>query len=434
MTRRPDWDVANDALVVERLLASSVDPVTNRATPISLSSECTRMRAEDAVVTVVTLAYDTPTTRALPGRARGLDVAERALCRELERWADPPGAVVAIGEAASAYIAMTTPEEARGLRDSLPALANALDRAPGPVPLVSAAQGPSRESSDVVARAIARLVLPRGTLPAQDRWSATGVARRPLWDVRTGSRFGSQVRLHAHGLDGPHAERAEGLMSVTRSPRFTDAAVATSDAVRRLVDPVRDDAPVVWDASAILSSTGLARPALAQVLVDHCPPRAWIGVAAWFAGVDEVLSALRTLRTSGHSIVLTGYGSGREPLAALDELPVDAVLLDEHLERGARIDSADRAVLLSVLDHAARNEIQVLTATRQAIDLHRHPVPSPAPRVAAPGGQLLDRARLVGLTLRETAVLVNATHGQGPLGQRWDRYDVALHWARAAAS
>src|SRR5688572_28092986 len=112
-----DWDVASDALVVEHLMASSIDPVTSRATAVSLHAECPRMRAMDAVLTVVTLAYDSPTTRSLPGRARGLDVAERVLCRDLERWAGPPGSVVAIGEAAVAYLALTTREEAQTIRE-----------------------------------------------------------------------------------------------------------------------------------------------------------------------------------------------------------------------------------------------------------------------------------------------------------------------------
>jgi|GEM_PF-1385045 len=425
-----DWDVASGALVVEHLLASTIDPVTSRATAVSLNSECARMRSEDAALTVVTLAYDTPATRALPGRARGLDVAERVLCRDLERWADPPGSVVAIGEAAAAYIALTTREEAQAIRGRLPELSARIDRAAGHVPLVSAAQGPSRDSSDVVARAIERLVLPRGTLPVQDHWSSATATRRTLWDAVTGTRFGTQVRVQAAGLDAPHAERAEGLLSLTRSPRAVDAAVATHAAIPRIIGSDGDDGPVVWDASAALSGTGPARSLLAQALAEHCPPGVWIGVSAWLAGIPEVLQALRTLRGRGHRVVLTGYGSGREPLAAFDELPVDAILLDAHLERGALLDVEDRVVLAAILDHATRNDVVALTATRTAQHLHRQPVPSPRPRTPDPGGQLLERAHLVGLTLRETAVLVNATHGQGPFAPRWDRYDVAMHWAR----
>ena len=51
-----DWGVASDALVVEHLLATTLDPVTHRATAVSLHSECPRMRAADAVLSVVTLA------------------------------------------------------------------------------------------------------------------------------------------------------------------------------------------------------------------------------------------------------------------------------------------------------------------------------------------------------------------------------------------
>ncbi|GIG38786.1 EAL domain-containing protein [Cellulomonas phragmiteti] len=428
----PDWDVASDALVVEHLMASTTDPVTNRATAVSLHADCPRMRATDAVLSVITLAYDTPTTRALPGRARGVDVAERVLCRDLERWAGPPGNVVAIGEAAVAYLALTSHEDAQAIRSRLPELHAQVDRAAGAVPLVSAAQGPSRDSSDVVARAIERLVLPRATLPAQDHWAAGAARQRPLWDARTGARFGAQVRLQAASLDDPSAQRAEGLLSVTRSPRYVDAAVAMHAAIPHVTAGLAEHSPVVWDASAVLSGTGTAREALARALVDHAPPGVWLGVSAWLAGLDEVLASLRTLRARGHRIVLTGYGSGREPLAAFDELPVDAILLDPYLEAGARVTPEDRAVLAAILEHATRNDVVALTADHSTVDLLRRPMPVPRPRSPEPGDQLLERALLVGLTLRETAVLVNASKGQGPLAPRWDRYDVATHWARAA--
>jgi hypothetical protein len=433
VTRGSDWDVANDALAVERLLASSTDPVTHRATPISLTPECERTRGESAVLTVVALGYDTATTRTLPGRARGLDAAERVLCRDLERWGDRAGSVVAIGEASAALLVMSTPEDARALRARLPELHAQLDRAAGPAPLVTTSQGPSSDSSDVVARAVERLVAPPGSLPAQDHWTDLRSTRRPVWDARTGARFGTQVRLHAYGADGPHAERAEGLLAVTRAPRFADAAVATCDAVGRAVVPDLDDGPVVWDATAVLSGTGPARTTLVQALVDRCPPGTWVGVAAWLAELPEVVDALRALRSRGHRVVLTGYGAGREPLVALDELPVDALLLDPHLERGARLGAEDHAVHAAVLEHADRAGVVALTAARSAVDLHRHPAPARAPRTADPGGEVLERARLLGLTLRETALLVNAAQAPSSPAARWDRYDVAMHWARAAS-
>lgn len=424
-----DWDVASDALVVEHLMASTIDPVTSRATAVSLHAECPRMRAMDAVLSVITLAYDSSTTRSLPGRARGLDVAERVLCRDLERWAGPPGSVVAIGEAAVAYLALTTREEAQTIREHLPELRAQVERAAGAVPLVAAAQGASRESSDVVARAVERLVLPRGTLPAQDHWTAGAARHRPLWDATTGVRFGSQVRLQPAGLDDAAAARAEALLSLTRSPRYVDTALATHDAIPYVIAAGADEAPILWDASAVLSGTGTARAQLVQALVDRCPPGVWVGVTAWMAALDDVVQALRTLRARGHRIVLTNYGSGREPLAAFDELPVDAILLDPHLETGARIAAEDRAVLAAIVEHAARNDVAVLTASSQTADVYRNLLPVPRPRTPDPGGQLLERAHLVGLTLRETAVLVNASQGQGPLAPRWDRYDVATHWA-----
>lgn len=427
-----EWDVATDALVTENLLASTIDPVTHRATAVSLHSECPRMRSEDAVLTAVTLAYDTPTVHALPGRARGLDVVERVLCRDLERWADPPGNVVAIGEGAVAYIAMTDHDEAREIRDRVPELRARIARAAGAVPLMSAAQGPSRESSDVVARAVERLVLPRGRVPTQDQWAATTARHRPLWDAFTGARIGTQVRLQASELQDAEAARAEALLAMTRSPRYVDAAIANHAAVSYVSQVTTPDGPLVWDASAALSGTGPARAKLAEALLDHCPPGVWIGVVAWLADLPEVLQALRGLRARGHRIVLTNYGSGREPFAAFDELPVDAILLDPHLEAGARLGGEDRAVLVAILEHAARNDVVALTATRSVVGVHREPVPALRPRTPDPGGQILERAHLVGLTLRETALLVNATHGQGPLAQRWDRYDVATHWARQA--
>ncbi|MBD7917203.1 EAL domain-containing protein [Cellulomonas sp. Sa3CUA2] len=428
----PSWGIANDALVVEGLMASTIDPVTSRATAVSLHADCPRMRAEDAVLTVVTMAYDTATTHGLPGRARGLDVAERVLCRDLERWADPPGTVVAIGEAAVAYLAMTTAEEAQVIRSRLPELRVQVARDAGAVPCVSAAQGPSRHSSDVVARAIERLVLPGGVLPDQDHW-ASGTARmRPLWDATTGRRFGTQVRLQAESLDDAEAERAEALMALTRSPRCVDAAVAAHEALPQILAARTDDSPLLWDASAVLSGTGPAREVLAEILAERSPPGVWIGVAAWLAALDEVQQALRVLRTRGHRIVLTRYGSGREPLAAFDELPIDAILLDPHLEAGARIAAEDSAVLLTTIEHAAHNEVTVLSTSSATARQLRTPGPVLRPRTAAPDGQMLERARLVGLTLRQTAVLVNAIQGQGPMAARWDRYDVATHWARTS--
>ena len=427
-----DWDVANDALVVEHLLASTIDPVTSRATAVSLHAECPRMRAMDAVISVVTLAYDTPTTHALPGRARGLDVAERVLCRDLEKWAGsgPGGNVVAIGEAAVAYVALTSHEDALTFRERLPELRARVERAAGAVPLVAAAQGPSRDSSDVMARAVERLVFPRGTLPVQDHWTAGTVRHRPLWGARTGVRFGSQVRLQASSLDDVEADRIEALTALTRSPRSVDGAVAAHEAIPYVTDATGDE-PVLWDASAVLSGTGLARAVLAQLLVDRCPPGVMVGIAAWLAGLPEVVQALRTLRGRGHRIAITRYGSGREPLAAFDELPVDAILLDPHLEAGAWVTAEDRAVLDAILEHAARNDVAALSTTRRTHDLLRRPAPVVKPRSPDPGAQLLQRARLVGLTLRETALLANASQGQGMLAPRWDRYDVATHWAYA---
>ncbi|MBO3096371.1 EAL domain-containing protein [Cellulomonas dongxiuzhuiae] len=424
----PSWGIANDALVVEGLLASTTDPVTSRATAVSLHAECARMRAEDAVLTVVTLAYDTATTHALRGRARGLDVAERALCRDLERWADPPGAVVAIGEAAVAYLVMSTAEDAQAIRGHLPELRAQVARGAGAVPCASAAQGPSRNSSDVMTRAVERLVMPGGVLPHQDHWAAGTARMRPLWDATTGRRFGTQVRLQAESLDDAEAERAEALLAVTRSPRCVDAVVAAHEALPQILAAHPDDSPLLWDVSAVLSGTGPAREVLAEILADRSPPGVWIGVAAWLAALDEVQQALRVLRTRGHRIVITRYGSGREPLAAFDELPIDAILLDPHLEAGARITAEDSAVLLATVEHAARNDVAVLSTSSTTADLHRSPAPV-LPRTAAPGGQLLERARMVGLTLRQTAVLVNAVQGQGPTAARWDRYDVATHWA-----
>lgn len=428
-----DWDVANDALVVEHLLAQTMDPVTSRATAVSLHAECPRMRAMDAVISVVTLAYDTATAHALPGRARGLDVAERVLCRDLERWAadGPGGNVVAIGEAAVAYVTLTTHEDAAVIRERVPELRTRVERAAGAVPLVAAAQGHSRESSDVMARAIERLVVPRGALPAQDHWTAASARHRPLWGARTGVRFGTQVRLQATALDDAAADRVEVLTALTRSPRSVDGAVAVHEAIPYLADASGDD-PVLWDVSAVLSGTGLARAALAQVLVDRCPPGVMVGVASWLAGLPEVLDALRSLRARGHRVVLTRYGSGREPLAALDELPVDAILLDPHLEAGAWVAAEDRAVLDAIMEHTARNDVVVLSTTRRTSELLRLPAPVMKPRSADPGGELLQRARLVGLTMRETAVLANASRGQGPTADRWDRYDVAMHWTYAS--
>ena len=427
-----NWDVSNDALVAEHVLASTMDPVTNRPAATALNTGCLHPAPDDAVVSVVTLAYDTPTTRSLPGRARGVDVAERALCRDLDLWADAPGSVVAIGEAAAAYVALHSPDESRELRSRLDELRVRTRRAVGPRPLVAAAQGPAATSADVTARAIERLVLPPGTVPVQDHWSAGEVSRRPLWDAVTGERFGTQVRLHAAGLDGAHAERAEGLLSLTRSTRYVDVARAAHGAIPHIVAASPVEGPVLWDASAVLSGTGPARGSLAQLLAEQCPPGVWIGVSAWLAAVDEVMEALRTLRAQGRRIVLTFYGSGREPLAAFDELPVNAVLMDPYLEHGAALEAEDRSVHAAILEHAARNGIPALTGTRAALQLHRRPVPAPRPRTPHPGGQLLERARLVGLTLRQTALLVNATHGQDTLAPRWDRYDVAMHWAQDA--
>ena len=428
-----NWGVSNDALVTEGLMASTTDPVTNRATAVSLHAECPRMSAEDAVLTVVTLAYDTATTNALPGRARGLDVAERVLCRDLEHWAGQSGSVVAIGEAAVAYLAMGTPEEAQQLRSRLPELTTRVSREAGPVPRMSAAQGPSRESSDVVARALERLVLPRGVVPDQDQWAAGAACTRPLWDATTGRRFGTQVRLQAARVGAAAADRAEGLLALTRSPRSVDAAAAAHDAMPQVVAAQPGDEPVMWDVSAVLSGTGTARARLTQALTDRCPPGVWVGVSAWLAVLDEVQQALRTLRARGHRIVLTRYGSGREPLAAFDELPLDAILLDTHLETGARTTSEDSAVLLAIFEHAARNGVTVLSTSHRAVDLYRRPAPVLRPRTEDPGDQILERARFVGLTLRQTAILVNASAGQGPMAPRWDRYDVATHWAHAQA-
>lgn len=431
MTSSADyWDTADD-MVAERLLAATTDPVLHRTTPIALSAECPRWRAEQAVLTVVVLALDTPTTLSLDGRARGLDVAERVLCRILDRWADPPGEVVGLGEAAVAWLALTTHDEARDIRDRLPELRAAGDDGGiGRAALVSAAQGHSRDSAEVVSRAVDRLVVPQGLVPGQGPWSATRATQRTLWDARTGAAFAHQVRLHSPDIDPAHAQRAEGLQSVTRPPLFVDRSVATQEALVRAGDIDRVDAPVVWDASAVLSATGPARAQLLQALLDHCPPHVWVGLPAWYLAADDVLDVLRTLRARGHHTVLTGYGAGREPLTALDELPVDAVVMDPHLERGARDGVEDQAAHAVLVEHAVRHGVQPLSTSHTAADLLRHPGPVPHPRTTEPPHRLLERARLVGLTPQETALMVNASHAHDPLAPRWDRYDVAMHWVR----
>lgn len=424
------WDVATDALVAEQLLATTLDPVTHRATAVSLHDQCPRTRDADAVLTVVTLGYDSATTHALPGRARGLDVAERVLCRHLERWAPHPGSIVGIGEAAVAYVATTSHEEAQEIRQDLPALRAQIQVLGGAPPLVGAAQGLSKESSEVAARAVERLLLPRGTLPAQDHWSAGEARWTDLWDVTSGRHFARQLRLQATSLDDAAARRAEGVQALTRPPRHADTASAVLGAVEHLAAG-SPHGRVVWDATSVLAATGPARAPLAELLTERCPARTWVGVAAWLLNVPEVLAAVRTVRTAGRRVVATGYGSGREPMQALDELPVDAVVLDPHLERGSLHSSEDRVVLEVVRDHARRNALPVLTVTRAAVGLDRHPVPVARPRTPRPDDQLLERTRLVGMTLREAAVLLNATHGQGASAPRWDRYDVATHWVRS---
>ncbi|GAA4629094.1 EAL domain-containing protein [Cellulomonas oligotrophica] len=428
-----------DLLQVERRRSSTTDPVTGRPNLPGITPSCVAGMGEDQVLTVVAAATGPRTLDALPGRGDGLDDAERLLADQLDLWgAGLPGSVVSPVDGTAVYLARTTHAEARTLRAHLPLLVEQLDRGAGRSPLLAEAQGAAAESPAVVTRALSRLALPQGRLP-QPHTEATTVARTPLFDAWTGTRVASQVRHHPSTVGPRDAPRVEQLLSITRPVPFLDTARAVMAATARLTDPLRGHGPLLWDATCVLAAAGPQRAPLAELLVEHCPAHVWVGVAASLLdGPPDVLEALTLLRARGSTIVLTGYGSGRETPEALDELPVDAVVVDPWLERGATSTSGDRAAHWAVLEHARRHGVTALSHTRataalmQQAPVDAEDVPWSVGGVDVAALALVSDARTAGLSLRETTVLVNGAGRRTPAGRRWSRYDVARVWASFA--
>lgn len=282
-------------------------------------------------------------------------------------------------------------------------------------------------------------------LDALDRTLTATVARhaRRLAGVAATVDDGVAV-IAAHGQDADTLTRvvrrlraelaADGTLPRTQVTLATGTACEGVDLlVRELVSRGAEDRPDgERDHQAALDVTDLLISHPGAVLPlpfsSEAPPRVAVRSRA-LAERPGLASGIRRLRESGAHVSLIGYGSGRDPYESLDELSVDALVLDDALVRGSRVSRADRAVLWSITSHARRYGLPLLSRD----------VVGPAGPVGVPDNRWerlgeraqahLEDAWAAGLTVSETSLLLNAGHERTATGGRWTRYEVALAWS-----
>ncbi|QZN85437.1 EAL domain-containing protein [Cellulomonas sp. C5510] len=423
-----------DALIAERTASTLFDPVTGT---LSLRGARGRLREGRRTHVTAVVVARLPRSRRPAGRFSRLDQDDRSLSRILIPWASGLGAPVTWIADGVAAVGVETPERSARDTERIRAAVHDLDvtlrHAFDDSPLTSVSSGPGDAPSEVLGRAVAALVRRAGSLtgPADPGRIPTQRRRGELRDAGTGELLGREIHLHprAGTLLGRDCDPL--LTAITRAPAVLGAAERLRARCPQWSPVTRLEHPLLVDVTALLAlRTGDA--ARVDTLLDSLPAGAHLGVDAWAAAQLPFLHpAMQAARRRGRTVVLTQYGSGREPVTPLDELPVDAISLDPALERGAVTSRADRAVRWALLETARRHDVLVLShLDRDTLSLlapvapRRTDVPQPGPV-----RQVLDDAWVAGLTPAETALMINAGRVEQPGRRRWDRYQVSLAWA-----
>lgn len=422
-----------DALIAERTASTLFDPVTGT---LSLRGARGRLRRDRGTHLTTVVVARLPRSRRPAGRFSRLDQDDRSLSRFLIPWASGIGAPVTWLADGIAAVGVETPgqspRETARITDAVRELDSTLRAAFDDTPLASVSSGPGYAPADVLERAVGALVRRAGSLPGAAAPGRIPTQRRgELRDAATGELLGRELRLRprAGTLLGRDCDPL--LTAITRAPAVLGAAERLHARCPHWTPAARLDHPLLVDVTALLALRE-GDPARIDALTDSLPAGAHLGVDAWAAAQLPLLHpAMQAARRRGRTVVLTQYGSGREPVTPLDELPVDAISLDPALERGALTSRADRAVRWALLETARRHDVLVLShLDRDTLSLltpvapRRTDVPQPGPV-----RQVLDDAWAAGLTPAETALMVNAGRVEQPGRRRWDRYQVALAWA-----
>jgi EAL domain-containing protein (putative c-di-GMP-specific phosphodiesterase class I) len=116
-------------------------------------------------------------------------------------------------------------------------------------------------------------------------------------------------------------------------------------------------------SAAELAAPGFAAGVVAQVRAVALPPGVLgfeVRETALGADLAAVHDVLATLRDAGVCVALDDFGTWYSALSHLDELPLDAVKLDQRFVRGAGLDLEDDAIVASVIRLAHAHGLQVV--------------------------------------------------------------------------
>lgn len=420
---RPAWRRANDALEAERAVSAVFDPVTGALNFRSLRRFVGQALGSGETVLVAAVAV----TPENSGRFTGRDAQDRRLARAMRMWGAELGLEVFwLADGLALAVGLGGGREVAALEGAVLELGAFLAREGLMAHRMSHVSGPAAHAVDLLLQARQSLLLPpaavaraetsrpAGGLPLVEQlWTMDGVAAMHVRQPPTSDLDPEQAwRLAA--VARARAECAPPTGLDTPLPRSGGGP----------------EPAVIWDATPLLSSAWRA-PVRTLSAIERLPRSASLGLDAWAAAEAEDFAGLcEVLRALGRRVVLTSYGNGREPVAPLDELPVDALALDRSLERGALTSRADRALRWALADRARRAGLPVYTAMRpnDAEELIPTGTAEDVPLTEHVAQVLVDgwRARL---TPVETALLVNGRRPEGGGIPRMSRYDVALAWA-----
>jgi EAL domain-containing protein (putative c-di-GMP-specific phosphodiesterase class I) len=116
-------------------------------------------------------------------------------------------------------------------------------------------------------------------------------------------------------------------------------------------------------SAAELAAPGFAER-VASCVKQHALPPGIIGLevreTALGADLRAVADVLTSLKDSGVLVALDDFGTWYSALSHLDELPLDAVKLDQRFVRGVGLDLEDDAIVASVITLAHAHGLQVV--------------------------------------------------------------------------
>jgi EAL domain-containing protein (putative c-di-GMP-specific phosphodiesterase class I) len=103
---------------------------------------------------------------------------------------------------------------------------------------------------------------------------------------------------------------------------------------------------------------------VAELVAQAGLPRGVLGFeireTTYGAGLGAHVDVLSALRAAGVLVALDDFGTWYSALAHLDELPLDAVKLDQRFVRGVGLDVEDDAIVASVIRLAHEHGLQVV--------------------------------------------------------------------------